>query len=91
MFCIDGEVVFIDSKQVDKTGASTLILVSTRLAPPDTKMSLVGRKQIFLLAWGQNWVGRPLGETLDENQEALKVMQGGFYGRYCIGLIGGDT
>ena len=30
MFCLDGEVVFVHSKQVYKTGPSTLILVSTR-------------------------------------------------------------
>ena len=30
MFCPDGEVIVIHSKQVDKTGPSTLILASTR-------------------------------------------------------------
>ena len=30
MFCLDGEVVFVHSQQVDKTGPSTLILVYTR-------------------------------------------------------------
>ena len=30
VICLDGEVVFINSKQVDRTGPSTHILVTTR-------------------------------------------------------------
>ena len=57
MFCQDGEVVFIHSKQVDKTGSSTLILASTILnqVPFENINKIIALENTNIRGTPKNW------------------------------------
>ena len=57
MFCQDGEVVFIHSKQVDKTGSSTLILASTILnqVPFENINKIIALEHTNIRGTPKNW------------------------------------